>query len=187
MSDYLNWRSKITLEQVFSAEDSVAYPSYWGDSIVFLSSLVAEESRSVLKLMPKISGQKEYSAPLVITPKPFSLRTKINEYGGKPFWIFGDELVFANQVDQCLYSQRIDSAQVSDPVRITIEPSAKEQYFYSDVTAIDDDHYICIVERNEIGGDAAENECFIGLIDKNNPDIPPKRLVVGADFTVIWC
>ncbi len=195
MTDYLNWRSKLSLEQVFAADDSLSYPSYWRDNMLVLSSLSAEKGRTVVKLLTKESGSETVHKSECITPASFSLRTKINEYGGKPYWLFGDELVFVNQDDQCLYVQDLTYLNAQNltlresnlefegqPIRVSVKPTEQERYFFSDVVKLDNDHYLCVVEHFESQRGAAQNQCFIGLVERRNPDAVPKPIVIGADF-----
>ena len=175
MTDYLDWRSKLSLEEIFTANDTVAYPSFLPNGYLFLSSLVEEKGRSVLK---RWNGNKL----ACITPKPFSLRTQINEYGGKPYWLVNDTLVFVNQADQCLYRQHIGSEQCSHPERISIKPTSTDKYFYSDVLPIGEGRFICIVEHYCSQRSAAQNTCFLGLVDSNDMNSAPLPIVQGADF-----
>jgi len=113
MPDYLQWRSKLSLEEVFAADESLAYPAFLNNAsstkneYVFVSALNGDKTRSVLMLGDEAGGQ-------CITPEPYSLRTKINEYGGKPYWLSDGELVFVNQNDQCLYRQTISRVTEND-------------------------------------------------------------------------
>ncbi len=187
MQDYLHWRSKVTLHEVFSADQPLTYPSFLGDKVVFLSAIQDDaqdpnaKSRSVLMLNDSANG-------ICLTPQPYSLRTSVNEYGGKPYWLFGEEVVFANQTDQCLYWQNLKNVDLSDlddigePKRITIKPTLDQRYMFSDVHALGAGRYLAIVELFDAQKGAENNRCFIGLIDANQPDVAPVELVSGADF-----
>ena len=172
MTDYLNWQSDLTLEQVFAASDPFSYPDFSSDSsqsqLVYLSNLNKENGRAVLML----EGNDKY-----ISPKPFNLRTKISEYGGKPYWLHGDEVIFANQSDQCLYRQSLRDAN-EKPERISPVPG-KRTFMYSDVIALSDTVLLAIVEQEV---DGVENQSFIARLDPSQPDTAPQILVDGADF-----
>lgn len=188
VTDYLDWQSKLSLEDVFSNDEVVTYPSLLNTktdpdqvpncqsfSYLHLTSLPEEKNRSVLVV---VNGADS----VCITPQPYSLRTKINEYGGKPYWYQDRELVFVNQSDQCLYSQHFDGQQFSSPRRISVKPDNTDIYMYSDVHSIGSDLYIAIIEQQQAGVDASLNQMFIGIIDASNPDQPPQRLTESADF-----
>lgn len=188
MQDYLQWRSKLSLPEVFSADELLAYPGYIGNSVVFLTTTQPkvtetksvskdnkEKARFVLMLIDDNGGY-------CLTPDPFSLRTSINEYGGKPYWLYDDHLIFANQDDQCLYRQSCTEGRIGDPQRVSPLPSTDQRFMYSDVMAIDSRRYLAIVEHFSASRGAEKNHCFIGLIDADRPDVEPVQLVSGADF-----
>lgn len=184
MRDYLEWQSKLTLEDVFASHENISYPSFFNDGYVYLTQLADQKGRSVLIYADGNSSS-------CITPRPLSLRTKINEYGGKPYWVFQDQIVFANNADQCLYRQflnldvenRPSSVEnLSKPERITPKPDSRFTYMYSDVSHLTADYYIAIIEVNDAQKDASDNRSYIGLIDASQPNASPKVLVDGADF-----
>ncbi|MGL6291522.1 MAG: S9 family peptidase, partial [Silanimonas sp.] len=61
--------------------------------------------------------------PTTLTPEGFSVRTRVQEYGGSSYWVMGERIVFANFTDQRLYLQQGETA----PVAIT-----PPKYQYSD-------------------------------------------------------
>jgi len=99
MIDYLDWQSDLTLEQVFAGAPPFSYPSIVDGLGTLYLSKDPHDNRSVLMLM---SDDKVAT----ITPATFNLATRVNEYGGKPYWLSGSSLVFANRSDQCLYRQQ---------------------------------------------------------------------------------
>ncbi len=193
----LQLRSHLTLEEVFASQESISYPSFLQTGYVYLTTLPEEKGRSVLQWC---NGDDV----LCLTPSPYSLRTQINEYGGKPYWMSDDEVVFVNQVDQCLYRQVIASSSTANgstaydtiarntgpgsapdfsaPSRISIKPTSQKTYMYSDVHKLSDGIFIAIVEVNDSQKGAANNLSYIGLIDSKSPDLPPTVLHSGADF-----
>ena len=162
MSDYLQWKSNVSLEKVFSSAESFSYPVYFGRHIIYLTTLKKEKSRVALML-------KSDSGTHCITPQPYSLRTKVNEYGGKSFWLFGDQLFFTNQSDQCLYRQQLTESEglvsVSEPVRITPKPVDDCIYMFTDVNLVSDKVVFAIVEQSNPLDSNVENNCFITKID----------------------
>lgn len=176
MEDYLDWQSKISPTDIFASEEGISYPECFNGGYVYLSSLVEEKNRTVLKCC--VNGQTQ-----CITPKPYSLRTTINEYGGKPYWLVNDSVVFSNQSDQCLYQQEVVDGKMSSHLnRLTPMPNGIEKFSYSDVIYFSEGCYLAIVEHHICAQDASLNKCFIGLIDSSNPDQKPKVIADGADF-----
>ncbi len=164
----------LTPEQVFSSSDAMAYPQKLKGGIVYLTNLNQEQDRAALIWV--VDGVEN-----VLTPSGYGVRTTINEYGGKPFWIAGDKLYFSNKSDQCLYSQIINSGQIGVPRRITPLPSLGCVLKYTDVCQFGD-KLIAIVERENKGDKSQDNQCFVAVIDPSEPDSPPIPIVEGADF-----
>ena len=60
-------------------------------------------------------------------PAPWNARNRVHEYGGRPFGLFGDTLVFTNWDDQRLYAMRTGST----PVPITPAPQRQHGLRYA--------------------------------------------------------
>jgi dipeptidyl aminopeptidase/acylaminoacyl peptidase len=116
-----------------------------------------------------------------ITPQPFNLATRVNEYGGKPYWLFGKSLVFANRSDQCLYRQQLDAIGASKPQRISIEPSDTQRFMFTDVNQLNDGAYLAIVEVERAGVSHANNPMCIATLS-DQADNEPVTAIEGADF-----
>jgi len=183
--DYLDWESSLTAEQVFASSENFSYPQHLSDgSIIYLTSLSNDNNRSVLV---RRNGEKEQ----VITPASFHLQTQISEYGGKPFWVYDDYIVFANRDDQCLYLQTVSTIIAGRPLApIIITPvSENASRRYTDVRFLNSQTALCISEQKSLDGHGA-NETYIGLIqvpgdDESLPEsqlLEPIVLVKGADF-----
>lgn len=181
MLDYLDWDSTLSLERVFASTQFFSHGDYTssGDCL-YLGAVKEEKNRTVVMLH---DGEHE----VCLTPKPFHLQTRVNEYGGKPYWVCRDSLIFANQADQCLYRQLVKDSKASEPVRISPKPSESERFMYTDVHELGDGVYIAIVEREESVGEN-ENAMFIGLISRDS-DAPVTKLIDGSDFysNLVFC
>ncbi len=174
MQDYLDWESPLSLEQVFASGETFSHPVYTPlNDCLYLGVIKHEKSRSALML-------RNDSGTHCLTPSSYSLQTKVNEYGGKPYWLFGNVVVFANQRDQCLYQQRLEADGATEPQRLTPTPTESQRYMYTDVQQVGDGHFIAIVELEDSTSDA-ENKMFIGLISRDR-DAAPVALSAGADF-----
>jgi dipeptidyl aminopeptidase/acylaminoacyl peptidase len=174
MIDYLDWQSDLSLEQVFAEAVSFAYPSIIDDLGTLYLSKDKHDNRSVLMLL---SGDKLEP----ITPTPFNLQTRVNEYGGKPYWLSGRSLVFANQADQCLYRQQLDDSLVSEPKRISVKPNDQQRFMYTDVHQLNRDAILAIVEVERAGISHASNHMFIAALSEQ-PNNAPVVAIEGADF-----
>ena len=174
MTGYLDWQSSLSLEQVFSAGSAFSYPtlvSAMPGVLLYLTAIKEEQGRSALMLF-------DGSSHTCITPPELNLRTKVNEYGGKPFWLKDQHLIFANQNDQCLYQQRISLHGATSPERLSM-PASDATCMYTDVCRVTDDHLICIVEQAEHG---MENRMSIASMSLSQPGAMLCTLIEGADF-----
>ncbi len=192
--DYLQWESLLSAELVFKGSDKIAYPSILADgSIVFLSAVNEPKRRSVLVRLHE--GQEQ-----VITPAPFDLQTRVNEYGGKPYWVCGNQIIFANKSDQCLYSQDLsvllepslaqstkavnnqadyDSAMPGMDSPVQLSKPQNSLWMYTDVHRLSNDCVLCIAERQD-SSDHSANPMALVVIDTTAGE--PQTLVDGSDF-----
>ena len=171
MSDYLNWQSDLTVEHVFAEGESFSYPTLLDDGMVYLSTLKSEGSRQAL-----IYRKGEHVKCL--TPVLYDLRTKISEYGGKPYWYLEGEIYFANNRDQCLYRQTFDAATASEPTLLTKkEPDG--ELMYTDLLQVEDNTLVAIVEQQNVG---AQNNTFLAEISVTGDPVRPQAIQSGADF-----
>jgi len=171
--DYLEWQSDLTLKQVFEGGTSFSYPCILNDQETLYLSKNRNDNRSVLKLLGN-------EATRCLTPAPYSLQTRVNEYGGKSYWVSGSSFVFANQADQCLYRQDILPSGVSEPIRVSPKPNNTKRYMYTDVHKLSTSNYLAIIELERSDICHANNGMFIGAI--GHPDTDPVSLIQGADF-----
>jgi dienelactone hydrolase len=174
MIDYLDWQSDLSLEQVFAGAAPFSYPSIIDGLGTLYLSKDKHDNRSILMLLSNDKAD-------TITPPRFNLQTRVNEYGGKPYWLFADSVVFANRSDQCLYRQQLNSSSVSDPQRISIKPNEEQCFMYTDVHQLKRSSFLSIVEVERAEVPNAQNPMFIAwLSDDLNKD--PVMVMQGADF-----
>ncbi len=173
--DYLDWRSQLKPEQVFGEVESLAYPVPWRDGYIYLTSIPEEGNRSTL-IYRSASDPAETKN---LVPEPYDLRTRICEYGGKPFWLFGDLLIFANDKDQCLY--QVDLADLdSPPVQLTATATQERSWRYADVVKIAANALLAVVEEHR--ADDQEPVSWLGYITVGDEPAIPQRLSPKADF-----
>ncbi|MGK0374480.1 MAG: dienelactone hydrolase [Arenicella sp.] len=174
MIDYLDWQSNLSLEQVFAGAASFSYPSIIDRLGTLYLGKDTQDNRSILMLL---SDNKTDT----ITPAEFNLQTRVNEYGGKPYWLFADSVVFANRSDQCLYRQQLNNASFSAPQRISVKPNDTQRFMYTDVHQLEHSNFLAIVEVERAEVSHAQNQMVIAWLS-NNPDKKPLIAVQGADF-----
>jgi len=187
MSDYLEWKSSLSLESVFAGSDSCAYPQYWRNGILYLSSLQEQQGRTVVMYW---DSSDSFESAKILIPAPFSCRTKFSEYGGKPYWQYADALYFANHLDQCIYKVDLSNIGCAEPQRITPLPSSERILMFADLVQLDSRYLFATVEEELIndGTDSdRENRSYLGLIDLTSPDAEILILNEGADFYSNLC
>ena len=177
--DYLDWQSTLSAKDVFSSSDKFSYPQFLQDgSIVYLTSLSQDKNRSVLM---RSIGDKNH----LITPAPYYLQTQINEYGGKPFWLSDEYLIFANRDDQCLYRQSLKpilEGRASEPTRISRQDN-KEVWRYTDVHLLSSTEILCICEK-QCPDNHSDNQSFISVLNlPNEPTRIDQTLDMELEFS----
>ncbi|NNC99973.1 MAG: S9 family peptidase, partial [Gammaproteobacteria bacterium] len=187
MTEYLSWRSALTLQTVFASVEQPAHPILWGGGVLYLSTLKAEQGRVAVMYR---RGDKF----VCLTPPPFNLRSKFSEYGGKPYWVEGEVLYFVNQSDQCLYQQKLLQADLllqtslRRPERLSPPPDDSELLMYADLVRVAPQTLLAIVERERLGqADDCENKSCIALLNLQKPEAGVTTLLEGADFYSNLC
>lgn len=90
------WKSKISAEYVANGSSRLADIRCKNETIYWLESVAAEQGRMTIM---RFRDAKTRS----ILPHPFSVRSKVHEYGGAPYCIADDSLYFVNAKDQAIY------------------------------------------------------------------------------------
>ena len=162
---YGAWPSPLGAEIV--AASSVRLSGLWldGDDLYWTESRPAEAGRQTLLAKQGDGPVRE------LVPAPFSVRTRVHEYGGGAFTAHEGLLIFANDSDQRLY--RLDKGGLA-PVPLTAPGTMR----YADLQ-IDRRHnrVICVAEHRRDGG-IPEN--FIAGVSLDTGEVTPLRR--GADF-----
>lgn len=172
MESYLNWQSSISAEQVFLNDQQYRYPSVREQHLYYLGTCEDKPGRSVL--MRQAIDEKDEIATC-ITGKGLNLRTRISEYGGKPYWLGEHAIYFVNDSDQRLYRQQY-SDDLYQP--ISSDASQGKQVYFADIVELSQHHLLAIAEFAHEG---LENKHCLVLLDLNNAG---KLTIVheGADF-----
>ena len=132
---------------------------YWSESRPF------EQGRLTL-LRKRSDGPTEE-----LLPAPFSVRTRVHEYGGGAFTAASDLVVFSNDSDQRLY--RLD-ATAAGPVVLTAPSPTR----YADLQLdLERRRVICVAESAR---ERREPENFLASASLDTGEIAP--LLRGADF-----
>jgi dipeptidyl aminopeptidase/acylaminoacyl peptidase len=165
---YGAWPSPLSAEAVAEGSVRLGGLALDGDHVYWTQSQPAEQGRLAL-LRKRAGGEVEE-----VVRAPFSVRTRVHEYGGGAFAVADGVVIFANDADQRLY--RIDTTRTAPwPVEVLSPPQAIR---YADLQ-IDKrlDRVICVAERKRPEG---EPENFIASISLTSGLV--SVLVRSADF-----
>ncbi|MDE1886517.1 MAG: S9 family peptidase [Gammaproteobacteria bacterium] len=97
-----SWRSPLSAAQIAATGVRLAQPRIAGEHVYWLESRPAENGRSVLVRVRPDEPARD------LTPAPFSVRSRVHEYGGGAFAVTMDTAYFVNDADQQVYGQRLE-------------------------------------------------------------------------------
>ena len=158
-----SWKSPITSDLIVSQTIGVGNIAIDRHNIYWLEKRPQEKGRS------SIVGHFSDDVTRDITPEPFSVRSKIHEYGGGAYTIQEDTVYFSNYADGRIY--RVIGAE---PEPLTEEAEKR----YADIVVDrDGNRLICVCEDRSIG---VEPQNSIVTIDLDNGRV--QTLIEGSDF-----
>ena len=112
---YGSWKSPITTALIVSGAVGLGQIALDGDDVYWVEMRPAEGGRMVI-VRRDADGET-----VDLTPQPFSVRTRVHEYGGSAFLVSGGVVFFSNFADQRLYRQ----APGDEPRAITPETALR--------------------------------------------------------------
>ena len=115
---YGAWPSPITAELITGRQVGLASPWLDGDLVYWTESRPLEGGRVTLIRRDPDGSLTE------LTPAPFNLRTRVHEYGGRPFTAQGGVVVGVEFKDQRIHRLAAGAA----PVPLTPESDGKLRY-----------------------------------------------------------
>lgn len=173
---YLDWQPALKAEEVFQQTVKFSFLSVDDMGRLFWVENRPEESgRSVLVMQNSNGDIKD------VTPKPFSTRSRVFEYGGFSYTVANNWAYFVSLSDQRIY--KIDLKDLgSHPIPLTTEKNKDGSLGkYVDLTISPDGRWLAFGYEKEIFKKEAVNE--LGVIDllKSEPQ-EARILASGADF-----
>jgi dipeptidyl aminopeptidase/acylaminoacyl peptidase len=101
---YGSWKSPITADLLIEGTVSLYYPTADGNDLFWLEQRPQEKGRQVIVRRAADGTISD------VTPSEFNARTRVHEYGGRPFIVSEGVVYFSNDSDKRLYAQRIGEA-----------------------------------------------------------------------------
>ncbi len=168
-----SWKSPISSDLIVGESVGLGQLALDGADIYWVEARPSEEGRQVLvKRTP--DGQCHD-----LTPRPFSVRTRVHEYGGGAFIVADGVVYFSNFLDQRLYCQRSGM-----PPEAITPVNSEGEYRYAD--GVVDQHktrIICVREDHSPAppnGPAGPVNTLVGIDCQGQRE--QELLVSGNDF-----
>jgi dipeptidyl aminopeptidase/acylaminoacyl peptidase len=170
-SPYGTWKSPIRSDLIVAETIGLSEARVHGDQIFWIELRPMEQGRSVI-VRATADGEPED-----VTPKPFSARSRVHEYGGGAYAVGGETVYFVNFADQQVYRQ---------PIGETPEPiTSGGEMRYADLVLSPDGRRLVAV-REDHG--AKEQEAVNSLVQINIEIEGGEEVIAeGADFVASPC
>ena len=160
-----SWKSPITSDLIVSKTIGIDNIAIDRHKIYWLEKRPQEKGRSL------IVGYSPDGSTQDITPEPFSVRSKIHEYGGGAYTIKENTIYFSNYADGRIYRQV--GASKAEPLTDRAEKR------YGDIIIDSDrDRLICVCEDRALKDVEPQNKII--SIDLSNGRV--QTLIEGSDF-----
>ncbi len=167
LAGYGTWASPITAEAITAGQVGLAQPSLDRGCSYWLEARPQEAGRTVLvRRTPQGASQD-------LTPAPFSVRTRVHEYGGGAYAVAGGVIVAVNFADQRLY--RIEDGAAPRPLTSASEGRLRYADLEPDLAR---ERVLAIREDHRAAGAAVNT--IVGLDLSGDDD--GRVLMAGHDF-----
>jgi dipeptidyl aminopeptidase/acylaminoacyl peptidase len=143
IAEYGSWESPLTAETVAAAGSAPKWVDVH-DGVVWWAEGRPTENGRVALMREGPDG-----TPVEVLPAPWNVRNRVHEYGGRPWTVLGNTVVFTNWADQRVYAFTDgDDA----PVPLTPDPERQHGFRYADLSPGSGDTSVLCV-RETITGD----------------------------------
>jgi dipeptidyl aminopeptidase/acylaminoacyl peptidase len=159
-SPYGSWKSPITTDLITAKVIALAWPQFDGDDIYWTETRPTEGGRTVIV---RRAPDKQITD---ITPQGFNARTRVHEYGGKPYQAERGTVYFSHWNDQRVYRHDLNAA----PRPITPLP-----FWYADFAIDHSNRRIICVREDHRGKQRAQHADSIGAAVSD--ECPPDEVV----------
>lgn len=170
-----SWPSPITPERAASAAGAIEWPLADGDALYWLETRPSEGGRSAVVTLASNGIRRD------LLPAPINVRSRVHEYGGRPYTVADGILYFVLQDDQRIY--RLDTRD-SRALPIAITPAEHGLRFAEPCLDRRHRRLLAIAERHypgTAGRPKREPTNFIAAIALDGSGTV-EELVSGDDF-----
>jgi len=175
VAPYHQWEPAISAEEVFRASVNFMFLSTDGrGSLYWIELRPAEKGRCVLMMRTPAGDVRE------LLPSPFSARSRVMEYGGRPYVAGHGRIVFSNFVDQRLYMMPLN--ETCGPRSLTPERTADGRLLkFMQPEFSPDGRWLVAACELENGSEEPQNAlCILDLEIEGIQE--PVIIASGADF-----
>jgi dipeptidyl aminopeptidase/acylaminoacyl peptidase len=170
-----SWKSPITSDLIVAESIALAEVRHDGGFIYWLEGRPREQGRNVIVRTDTAGG-----GSADVTPKPYSVRTRVHEYGGGAWTVAGGVIYFSNFADGRLYRQA-DIGAAPEPLTPS-PPDPQRQWRYAD-GIIDGGRKLWIGVREDHTVASGQPANSIAAVDLAHPGADPGRILAGGhDF-----
>lgn len=176
------WPSPLTPELAAAGAVSLSYPATHRGSLYWIEGRPAEKGRSVL-MVRHPDGQLDE-----VLPASAHVRSRVHEYGGMPYALVGEQLVWSRFEDQRLCAQPLAGAAGNATPRVLTPPGCR----YADAAAHPGGQaLVAVCEDHRAGGEPRNQVVWLDLqaphSDAADSPIAPAGQVLYADSDfVAW-
>ena len=166
---YGSWKSPITTALLTSAGVSLSQIELDGANLYWCEGRPMDGGRVVVVRRTDSGSVQD------VTPAPFSVRTRVHEYGGGAYTTHDGSVYFSNFADQRMYRQIGDAA----PTPVTPESPQPASLRYADARVTPEGQTIVCVRERHVPGREPFNELVAFPADGS---AEPQILNSGHDF-----
>lgn len=164
VAPYGSWASPLTAASIFEGEDIISELTVDGDYLYFIERKASANGRNVLMRLGEDRTVEQ------LTSSDFSVRSRVHEYGGRPYAVDGNDIYYSRFGDQRIYRRSNDG----DPQALTDDGLRYME------CSINHKHnlLICVREDHRGEGEAVNTLVSIDLGESNKETV----LFEGTDF-----
>lgn len=139
IAPYGTWTSPLSAADVAASGVSAQWLGTVGDEVWWAEARTGEGGRVTL-VRSRADGTVED-----VLPAPWNVRNRVHEYGGRPWLVLGDVLVFTHWTDQRVYRRDLTTGETTP---LTPEPATRHGVRYSDLRPGRDGEVWLVRERS---------------------------------------